>query len=208
MDSSPQEHRPDSGQAHPRDPHLPTRRHWADEYVHCRGRSSDSKAPPQPNKRRRKARLFGCSTWIPAAAIGAGASRGFRHLRGRRDEFQGTQCRALQPSAGSGGADHPGAGRNIGPSRRRRSNISWSGPAPPSAQGSLPIVSKRTPVGGPAYIVVGEVEPSAQGSYLDKTFAWEKKYEYRIATLTEVRSQGLNASVPGRRLEACRGIHA
>ena len=36
-----------------------------------------------------------------------------------------------------------------------------------------------------------------EGSYLDKTFEWEKKYEYRILTLTQVHSQGLNASVPG-----------
>ncbi len=77
--------------------------------------------------------------------------------------------------------------------------ISWSGPGPPAAPRELTYryQIERRPVGSPAYIVVGDVAPSGQGSYLDKTFAWETKYEYRVATLTEVQSQGLNASVPG-----------
>lgn len=52
-------------------------------------------------------------------------------------------------------------------------------------------------MGGPAYIVVGDVEPSARGSYLDKTFEWEKKYEYRITTLTQVESHGIKTGVEG-----------
>jgi hypothetical protein len=77
--------------------------------------------------------------------------------------------------------------------------VSWSGPAPELAPKGLTYryQVERRPVGGPAYNVVGDVAPSAQGSYLDKTFAWETKYEYRVATLTEVQSQGLSASVPG-----------
>jgi hypothetical protein len=77
--------------------------------------------------------------------------------------------------------------------------ISWSSPAPATPPKGLTYryQIERRPAGGAAYIVVGEVVPSAQGSYLDKTFEWEKKYEYRIASLTEVQSQGLSASVPG-----------
>lgn len=77
--------------------------------------------------------------------------------------------------------------------------ISWIGPAPPAAPQGLvyQYQMERRPVGGPAYIVVGDVTPSARGSYLDKTFEWEKKYEYRITTLTQVRSSGLSATVPG-----------
>ena len=42
-----------------------------------------------------------------------------------------------------------------------------------------------------------KVEPSARGAYLDKTFEWEKKYEYRITTVTTVQTHGISASVPG-----------
>ena len=35
------------------------------------------------------------------------------------------------------------------------------------------------------------------GSYLDKTFGWQQKYEYRITTLSEVRAEGMNAGVEG-----------
>jgi len=77
--------------------------------------------------------------------------------------------------------------------------VSWVGPSPPIAPAGLTYryQIERKPVGGPAYIAVTDVEPSARGSYLDKTFEWEKKYEYRILTLTQVHSQGLNATVPG-----------
>lgn len=77
--------------------------------------------------------------------------------------------------------------------------ISWTGPAaaamPPGLNYRYQV--ERRPVGGPAYIVVGDVAPSARGSYLDKTFEWEKKYEFRITTLTQVQSHGMNASVEG-----------
>jgi fibronectin type 3 domain-containing protein len=45
--------------------------------------------------------------------------------------------------------------------------------------------------------VLADVEPAATGSYLDKTFAWEQKYEYRITTLTQVDSHGINTAVEG-----------
>ena len=78
-------------------------------------------------------------------------------------------------------------------------HISWIGPAPPSPPPGLTYryQVERKPVSAPSYIGVGDVEPSARGSYLDKTFEWEKKYEYRITTLTLVHAQGMNATVGG-----------
>jgi hypothetical protein len=55
----------------------------------------------------------------------------------------------------------------------------------------------RRPVGAAEFIVIDDVAPSASGSYLDKTFSWEQKYEYRITTLSQVQSSGLNAGVEG-----------
>ena len=45
--------------------------------------------------------------------------------------------------------------------------------------------------------MLDDVAPSTRGSYLDKTFEWEKKYEYRITTLTQVDSHGMSAAVEG-----------
>ena len=39
--------------------------------------------------------------------------------------------------------------------------------------------------------------PAATGTYLDKTFAWEQKYEYRITTLGEVQAEGRSAAAEG-----------
>src|SRR5208337_2475899 len=77
--------------------------------------------------------------------------------------------------------------------------ISWIGSAPAAVPQGITYryQIERKPIGGPAYIVVGDVAPSARGAYLDKTFEWEKKYEYRITTLTQVQSSGMSASVPG-----------
>jgi hypothetical protein len=77
--------------------------------------------------------------------------------------------------------------------------ISWSGAAPTSAPKGLTYryQIERRPVGGGAYIVVGDATPSAQGSYLDKTFEWQQKYEYRITTQTEVQSGNTNPFFPG-----------
>jgi len=78
-------------------------------------------------------------------------------------------------------------------------SITWVGPAPAATTPGLTYryQIERKPAGGSAYIVVGDLAASARGSYLDKTFEWEKKYEYRITTLTQVRSQGVSASVEG-----------
>lgn len=77
--------------------------------------------------------------------------------------------------------------------------ISWNGPAPPEAPSGITFQYRvlRRPAGAPAYVVIGEVEPSASGSYLDKTFAWESKYEYRITTVTVVQRNGAETSVEG-----------
>ena len=77
--------------------------------------------------------------------------------------------------------------------------VAWSGPAPaaPPARVTYRYRIMRRPVGAPAYIVLDDVEPRASGSYLDKTFAWEQKYEYRITTMSEVRNNGMTAAVEG-----------
>ena len=77
--------------------------------------------------------------------------------------------------------------------------ISWVGPTPPAPPAGVTYLYRimRRPVGAPAFILLAEVEPSAQGSYLDKTFGWEQKYEYRITTLSQVHANGLNAAVEG-----------
>jgi hypothetical protein len=74
--------------------------------------------------------------------------------------------------------------------------ISWTGPAPPAGLSYRYRIMRR-PVGVPAYTVLADVEPAATGSYLDKTFGWEQKYEYRITTLSQVDSHGINTAVEG-----------
>jgi hypothetical protein len=78
-------------------------------------------------------------------------------------------------------------------------HISWTGPVPPEAPAGLSYRYRilRKPVGAPAYVVLADVEPAANGSYLDKTFEWEQKYEYRITTITQVDSHGINTTVEG-----------
>jgi hypothetical protein len=77
--------------------------------------------------------------------------------------------------------------------------IAWTGPTPPAGPAGLSYRYRimRKPVGGPAYVVLADVEPSASGSYLDKTFEWEQKYEYRITTLTQIDSHGVDTAVEG-----------
>ncbi|HTV66865.1 MAG TPA: hypothetical protein VMD98_14745 [Bryocella sp.] len=77
--------------------------------------------------------------------------------------------------------------------------VSWSGPALPQPPAGVTYRYRveRRPVGAPAYVVIDDVEPVANGSYLDKTFAWEQKYEYRITTLGEVSAQERTAAVEG-----------
>jgi hypothetical protein len=78
-------------------------------------------------------------------------------------------------------------------------HISWSGPPPPMPPAGVTYRYRieRRAVGAPGYIVIDDVEPAATGSYLDKTFGWEQKYEYRITTLGEVHSNGRSATVEG-----------
>lgn len=77
--------------------------------------------------------------------------------------------------------------------------VSWSGPAPPAPPTGVTYLYRvmRRPVGASGFIVIDDVAPSASGSYLDKTFGWEQKYEYRITTLSHVQADGLNAGVEG-----------
>jgi hypothetical protein len=77
--------------------------------------------------------------------------------------------------------------------------LSWVGPQPPAPPPGVIYRYRimRRPVGAPAYIVLDDIEPVARGSYLDKTFGWEQKYEYRITTLSLVKANGLEAGVEG-----------
>ena len=77
--------------------------------------------------------------------------------------------------------------------------IAWSGAAPPRPPAGVSYLYRiiRRPAGVPAYIVIDDIEPAATGTYLDKTFAWEQKYEYRITTLRQVHANGMNAAVEG-----------
>jgi hypothetical protein len=78
-------------------------------------------------------------------------------------------------------------------------HVTWSGPQPPQPPAGVAYFYRvmRRPVGAPAYIVLDDLRPAAIGSYLDKTFAWEQKYEYRITTLSQVSAEGLNGGVEG-----------
>jgi hypothetical protein len=78
-------------------------------------------------------------------------------------------------------------------------HITWSGPQPPAPPHGVTYLYRvmRRPVGAPAYIVLDDIAPAATGSYLDKTFGWEQKYEYRITTLSQVRAEGMSAAVEG-----------
>ena len=77
--------------------------------------------------------------------------------------------------------------------------VSWSGPAPPAPPEGVTYLYRvmRRPAGSEGYIAIDDVSPSATGSYLDKTFAWETKYEYRITTLSQVLAHGRTAGVEG-----------
>lgn len=78
-------------------------------------------------------------------------------------------------------------------------HITWLGPEPPPSPPGVTYRYRimRRPVGAPAYIVLDDLVPAATGSYLDRTFGWEQKYEYRITTLSEVQANGVNAGVEG-----------
>lgn len=77
--------------------------------------------------------------------------------------------------------------------------ITWTGAEAPHAPLVLTYRYRvmRSPAGANAFIAVADVEPAAEGFYLDKTFAWETKYDYRLTSVTEVHSQGINMAVEG-----------
>jgi hypothetical protein len=78
--------------------------------------------------------------------------------------------------------------------------IAWSGPAPPTPPAGVTYryrIMRRPgrrswPI--PHWMMLSR-RPT--GSYLDKTFAWEQKYEYRITTLSQVNANAVNAAVEG-----------
>jgi hypothetical protein len=77
--------------------------------------------------------------------------------------------------------------------------LSWTGPtvtAPPKGL-TYRYRVERSPAGANAFIALADVKSDAEGFYLDKTFAWETKYDYRITPVTLVHSQGVNMSVEG-----------
>jgi hypothetical protein len=55
----------------------------------------------------------------------------------------------------------------------------------------------RSPAGANAYIALADLEPESEGFYLDKTFGWETKYDYRITSVTLVHSQNIDMAVEG-----------
>ncbi len=77
--------------------------------------------------------------------------------------------------------------------------IAWTGTEPPAAPQGLTYRYRvsRSPAGANAYLTLADVEPAAEGFFLDKTFAWETKYDYRITSMTQVHSQGVDMSVEG-----------
>jgi hypothetical protein len=77
--------------------------------------------------------------------------------------------------------------------------LSWVGadvPTPPAGLAYRYRVM-RSPSGANAYIALADIGPEADGFYLDKTFGWETKYDYRITSVTLVHSQGINMEVEG-----------
>ena len=77
--------------------------------------------------------------------------------------------------------------------------ISWTGSEMPATPQGLTYRYRiaRSPAGTNAFIGIADVEPSEEGFYLDKTFAWETKYDYHVTSVTLVHSQGVNMTVEG-----------
>jgi len=77
--------------------------------------------------------------------------------------------------------------------------ISWSGGEIPQAPAGLTYRYRieRRPAGSGGYLTLNDVEPSPEGSYLDQSFEWEKKYDYRITSVTNVNANGREGSVEG-----------
>lgn len=77
--------------------------------------------------------------------------------------------------------------------------VSWSGGVQPTAPEGLTYRYRieRRPAGAGGYVALHDVEPEPEGSYLDQTFDWEQKYEYRITSVTDVQANRREASVEG-----------
>ena len=77
--------------------------------------------------------------------------------------------------------------------------LSWVGADVPSSPAGLTYRYRviRSPAGANAYIALADIEPETDGFYLDKTFGWETKYDYRITSVTLVHSQNINMAVEG-----------
>jgi hypothetical protein len=77
--------------------------------------------------------------------------------------------------------------------------LSWEDAVVPTAPKGLTYRYRieRSPQGANAYIALADIQSVPEGSYLDKTFAWETKYDYRITPVTLVRAQGANMAVEG-----------
>jgi hypothetical protein len=77
--------------------------------------------------------------------------------------------------------------------------LSWTGATVPTPPTGLTYRYRvmRSPAGANAYIALADIEPESEGLYLDKTFAWETRYDYRIMSVTLVHSQGINMAVEG-----------
>lgn len=78
-------------------------------------------------------------------------------------------------------------------------HVSWSGGAEPTAPAGLTFRYRieRAPAGSGGYITLTDLDAATDGSYLDRTFEWETKYQYRITSVTEVRAENRQGSVEG-----------
>jgi hypothetical protein len=77
--------------------------------------------------------------------------------------------------------------------------LSWTAASVPTPPTGLTYRYRvmRSPAGANAYITLADIEPEAEGFYLDKTFGWETEYDYRITSVTLVYSQNINMAVEG-----------
>ena len=77
--------------------------------------------------------------------------------------------------------------------------VSWVGVSVPPSPAGLTFLYRvmRSPAGANAFVALADVEPVSEGYYLDKTFGWETKYDYRITSVTLVHSQNINMAVEG-----------
>ena len=77
--------------------------------------------------------------------------------------------------------------------------LSWTASEVPAAPTGLTYRFRieRSAASANAFIGIADVEPAREGFYLDKTFAWETNYDYRITAVTLVRSQGVDMTVEG-----------